>query len=667
MTDFIIIEHDDTEIIEVVSAGAQGPQGVAGPTGATGSAGPTGPVGPMGDVTPEALAAVEDAEAAAIDAAQSADEAQAAADYVAGASGSRDTKSVSSLLADNTFTYTADLPGTVITGDIIRTRTEGFAYSVAASAATDHHLITAGGIKLYCIPTSGGVFNFAQMNPDKTGVADCWDKLDKLLKYATGIYPATGWYRAGPAIYFPPGMYYMSQTVEIKHHTVRLYGDTSYGIGSNILKWPAGVMGIVVDGHNTLNGGTEPTPTSSARGVIIEGLTLYGTVVTGPGGTSKSSHAVWARTVITVMNCQINDWGGNGINITAAAGSGGSGEGNANGWQLRDLFIFRVENGVYIDGPDANAGMGFNLNFVYCRRWAIWDSSFLGNTWIACQCADCGRETNAAGTIEYNKCGCTYLGVNYQLHPSSAVDAGITTTPGTNSNVWYPNTPTLFAKEWTGLEPSGYYRPGGSYLCDNINAAAVLMGNYTEQGLGLTWLLGPQLSVGGMGQGGVGTFIGGITGGTLGTSKLKTTYRSSTVSGLTTNVTLNETDNYFLSMETQGGATPTGVWRLKAAGDGLVLDHNNAGVQTPLSILGSTGNYTYKLSCSPGIVLGAGSTVNLISKSWQPTFPTTGTFFKGDILFIQQASAGAKAGIICTTAGVAGSTAVFKLFGAIDA
>lgn len=56
---------------------------------------------------------------------------------------------VASLLTDTTLTYTAGLARSVVVGDIVITRAEGFAYEVAAPGATDHHVATAGGVKLY--------------------------------------------------------------------------------------------------------------------------------------------------------------------------------------------------------------------------------------------------------------------------------------------------------------------------------------------------------------------------------------------------------------------------------------------------------------------------------------------------------------------------------------
>lgn len=73
---------------------------------------------------------------------------------VANTSYVRDT--VAALLADTSFTYTAGTASTVTTSSYIYTRLGEHTYKVAASGATDHHLTTAGGVKLYVMPTSAG-------------------------------------------------------------------------------------------------------------------------------------------------------------------------------------------------------------------------------------------------------------------------------------------------------------------------------------------------------------------------------------------------------------------------------------------------------------------------------------------------------------------------------
>lgn len=60
---------------------------------------------------------------------------------------------VAELLADTALTYS-----NVTAGDIVRTLAEGYAYEVAASAATNHHVTTAGGVKLYVLTPDARAF-----------------------------------------------------------------------------------------------------------------------------------------------------------------------------------------------------------------------------------------------------------------------------------------------------------------------------------------------------------------------------------------------------------------------------------------------------------------------------------------------------------------------------
>lgn len=57
------------------------------------------------------------------------------------------------LIADTVRTYS-----NTTAGDYIRTRSEGFAYEVAASGASDHHVTTGGGLKLYVLRDKLGAF-----------------------------------------------------------------------------------------------------------------------------------------------------------------------------------------------------------------------------------------------------------------------------------------------------------------------------------------------------------------------------------------------------------------------------------------------------------------------------------------------------------------------------
>lgn len=65
------------------------------------------------------------------------------------ATASRSFDTVAALLADTGLTYAAAPAGTIVEAG-------GFRYEVAASAATDHHVTTAGGVKLYVLPGANG-------------------------------------------------------------------------------------------------------------------------------------------------------------------------------------------------------------------------------------------------------------------------------------------------------------------------------------------------------------------------------------------------------------------------------------------------------------------------------------------------------------------------------
>jgi len=63
--------------------------------------------------------------------------------------------SVELLLEDTARSYSGD--GAIEVGAIIETRKELFVYKVAAQSATDHHVTTAGGVKLYVLPVHGNI------------------------------------------------------------------------------------------------------------------------------------------------------------------------------------------------------------------------------------------------------------------------------------------------------------------------------------------------------------------------------------------------------------------------------------------------------------------------------------------------------------------------------
>ena len=60
---------------------------------------------------------------------------------------------------------------------------------------------------------------------------------------------------------------------------------------------------------------------------------------------------------------------------------------NANGWGVFNALIGAGRHGIYTIGGDANAGTAMMVDINGCGGKGIYDSSFLGNTYIGCQVA----------------------------------------------------------------------------------------------------------------------------------------------------------------------------------------------------------------------------------------------------------------------------------------
>lgn len=83
------------------------------------------------------------------------------------------------LLADAAFTY-----ANTVADQLFHTRVGGFTYKLALTGAVDHHLVTAGGLKLYALPDGKGALWAEQFNADMTGATSSTAKLQALLDAA---------------------------------------------------------------------------------------------------------------------------------------------------------------------------------------------------------------------------------------------------------------------------------------------------------------------------------------------------------------------------------------------------------------------------------------------------------------------------------------------------
>lgn len=213
-----------------------------------------------------------------------------------------------------------------------------------------------------------------------TSTYDCYPAIMNAINSVTY---GTGFYISGPAVYFPSGVYRVSQTIQLKR-SVHLWGDGS-GLPSTstaTLLFGAGVTGFIIHRFNTIGAGIESPPTTAGDASIISGLRLIGTA---GAADAFGGHGIWLRARAIVRDIYVQGFVGKGIQVVATAGGGPSVEGNANNFVID---VGRVQNcgsdGLFIDGADVNAGIVTALDCSSNAGWGIYDSSFLGNTFVGC-------------------------------------------------------------------------------------------------------------------------------------------------------------------------------------------------------------------------------------------------------------------------------------------
>lgn len=190
-------------------------------------------------------------------------------------------------------------------------------------------------------------------------------------------------------VFIDKGVYYISQTLNIKN-SVDILGNKRNSVINtydSILLFEKNTIGIVFEDYRTdyINGRfiikDNPDPILKANDSSITGLKI----------TSKSSeysgdsHAIFVKVPVCIENCYIEKFNGDGIRIVADTRSDDPLRlGNANHFHISNCRIVSCNNGLYTDGGDANAGIITKLDATSNLGYGIYDSSFLGNTYIAC-------------------------------------------------------------------------------------------------------------------------------------------------------------------------------------------------------------------------------------------------------------------------------------------
>lgn len=587
-----------------------------------------------------------------------------AADANAAIRDKREFPDLPTLLANATLIYG---PGAaqVQAGDIIRTRAEGFAYRVIAVGNSDYDIATAGGVRLYLLPSAAGHYNFAGMAPAADGVTDDYPKLKRLLDRpgtAWSQYPAAN--QSSPPIYFPNGEYFMASTIELKRQ-VHLFGEGSgkpWGASAQLI-FPPDTHGIIVHSHDTIGEGIQSPATTGGGASLIEGLKLRSSA-----GARRDRHGIWLRARAVIRGVQVRAFSGDGVHIVATSGAPLPIEqGNANNWHVEQIRTeYNAGHGFYVRGADVNAGTAIAIDSSWNGRCGIWDQSFLGNTYMGCHTEFNGVSGAALGTNAPDQSAyVNFDGRNYIAHWNATEQQLVDTTPGTDGGIWiddgaggvHPTRPT-----WTSGKPAGTYFSAFSYRSNNPNSRNLFLGCYMESG-----------QPGAVFDSPVALAIGGIYGRVLTGSWLRTGLTGPQIDAITAT---NGTVETRLGNKAAGSgdvltfyapADGADTWSFRRAGLDWVLNNKNLGSRVAMwlsghgteNLMGTSEPKPYVMGF-PAIGLGTGSTARRIVQWGGGGVPNSGIWGRGDIAVNLYPSPSGTAAWVCTTAGTGGSTAVFK-------
>ncbi len=436
-----------------------------------------------------------------------------------------------------------------------------------------------------------------------TSSYDCLSAMNNAIAALIHLNPGLGGGVGGGRIDIPPGGYLFSGTININEVFVWLQGAGSGEAGgpATELAWTADVTGIHVY-HDVGTGGSG----SASR---IDGFLLYGA---RPNSTLGTACGIDAGERVIIEHCVIQNFSAHGINIVASVPGG-----NANNWYINKVRVYSNNgHGIFTYGTDVNAGTCISASVSTNGGWGIWDSSFLGNTWVGAH-----AETN-------------------------------------------------------GLGP---------YHCDNQNARNIWIGCYSEMDQPPSQLAGPAIVLGGLHAAGISSDSSARQIGVFGSDTGFNTV--SAAAGIDRPITVHWS-NYgnLATMEVgaigmSAGDSNTYAFKWWDETHGVfadVIDYSNggSGMMWTTTLTGISDVATGSAVPAGRLILpktfyqwpgpgGAARKLNLYQSA--DVAPTSGDWVVGDIIFNTTATAGGFIGWVCTTAGAAGSGAVFKTFGAISA
>jgi hypothetical protein len=214
--------------------------------------------------------------------------------------------------------------------------------------------------------------------------------------FTAGAHPSVG-----GKILLGPKTYELASSVDIDREIV-LEGAGGPGwFSPSVLLFAAGVDGIVV--HSPETSPANPDPLRRGAWSVIRNLSVQSQ---GGAGAVPEVHGIVMKARAAVENVYVKGFSGNGIRIDADVND--VPPTNANNWRIDTVRIDGCgSHGLFVDGGDTNAGTATAVDSSSNGGWGIYDSSFLGNTYVGAHTA-----ANAMGSYKSDNPNARNLFVN---------------------------------------------------------------------------------------------------------------------------------------------------------------------------------------------------------------------------------------------------------------
>lgn len=202
--------------------------------------------------------------------------------------------------------------------------------------------------------------------------------------FTAGAHPSVG-----GKIVLGPKTYTFESTVDIDREIV-LEGAGGPGwFSPSVMLFAAGIDGIVV--HSPGTSPANPDPLRRGSWSVIRNLSVQSQ---GGAGATPAVHGIILKGRAAIEDVYVKGFSGNGIRIEASVAD--MPPTNANNWRIDTVRIDNCgSHGLYVSGSDTNAGVATALDSSSNGGWGIFDSSFLGNTYVGAHTA-----ANALGSYK---------------------------------------------------------------------------------------------------------------------------------------------------------------------------------------------------------------------------------------------------------------------------